>query len=101
MKASMLLRAAFLAITIFKSTIAVLTATETTAQYILANERLYAAVNKSTGAVQNLLLDGQDLLGASSYIAPISNGSTGNDFTRLGPYLDCYCKEHPKVSKDD
>lgn len=36
-----------------------LNATETNTQYILANDRFSAAVNKSTGAIQNLILDGQ------------------------------------------
>ncbi|PBP28411.1 rhamnogalacturonate lyase, partial [Diplocarpon rosae] len=47
--------------------------------YILANDRLYAAVAKASGAISNLTLDGQDLLGPQS-------GSTG-----IGPYLDCQC----------
>ncbi len=58
---------------------AVLNATETSTQYVLANDRLFAAVTKSTGAISTLTLDGQDLLGPKS-------GSTG-----IGPYLDCYC----------
>lgn len=51
--------------------------TETALQYVLSNDRLYAAVNKSTGSINVLKLDGQDLLGASIY---------------GGPYLDCYCE---------
>lgn len=46
---------------------------------ILENERLHAAVDKSTGRMSNLTLDGVNLLGTKS-------GSTGQ-----GPYLDCYC----------
>ncbi|KAG9232785.1 family 4 polysaccharide lyase [Amylocarpus encephaloides] len=72
-------RALFL-ISIFISQVtAVLNATESSAQLILSNDRLFAAVTKSKGAIHQLTLDGQDLLG------PIS-GSTG-----IGPYLDCYC----------
>lgn len=62
---------------IINGAVAVFSATETTTQFILANDRFYAAVNKSTAAIQNLVLDGQDLLGV---------GNKG-----YGPYLDCYC----------
>jgi len=58
---------------------AILTATEDSKQLVLANDRLYAAVNKANGAVYSLTLDGQNLLGTPS-------GSSG-----IGPYLDCYC----------
>jgi rhamnogalacturonan endolyase len=58
---------------------AVLNATETSTQLIIANDRLYTAVEKKSGAVITLTLDGQNLLGTKS-------GSTG-----IGPYLDCYC----------
>jgi rhamnogalacturonan endolyase len=54
---------------------AALNAEETATQYVLANDRLVAAVNKSTGSVNYLTLDGQDLLGKGIG----------------GPYLDCYC----------
>lgn len=56
-----------------------LDANETDTQLIIANDRLYAAVGKTGGAIVKLTLDGQDLLGPKS-------GSTG-----IGPYLDCYC----------
>jgi rhamnogalacturonan endolyase len=59
--------------------LAVLNATEDAKQLVLANDRLYAAVSKATGAVYSLTLDGQNLLGTVS-------GSSG-----IGPYLDCYC----------
>ncbi|ETS82581.1 Rhamnogalacturonate lyase B [Pestalotiopsis fici W106-1] len=59
--------------------LAALNATETSSELIIANSRLYASVNKSTGSVETLTLDGQNLLGTKS-------GSTG-----VGPYLDCYC----------
>lgn len=58
---------------------AFLNATETSDQLIIANDRLYASVEKSLGAVVTLTLDGQNLLGTKS-------GNTG-----IGPYLDCYC----------
>lgn len=60
---------------------AVLTAEDTGPQLVIANDRLHAAVNKTTGAIQNLLLDGQDLL----------SGGSGNGASGRGPYLDCYC----------
>ncbi|KAH8681587.1 galactose mutarotase-like domain-containing protein [Xylariales sp. PMI_506] len=56
-----------------------LNATEDSTQLIISNDRLYASVSKSSGAVETLTLDGQNLLGTKS-------GSTG-----IGPYLDCYC----------
>lgn len=59
--------------------LAALNATEDTARLTLSNDRLFASVQKSSGAIDQLRLDGQDLLGARS-------GNTG-----IGPYLDCYC----------
>jgi rhamnogalacturonan endolyase len=59
--------------------LAVLNATETSTELVIANSRLSAAVNKAYGAIYKLTLDGQDLLGPKS-------GSTG-----IGPYVDCYC----------
>lgn len=56
-----------------------LNASETDTLLTLANDRLIAAVSKSSGAVVTLTLDGQNLLGTQS-------GSTG-----IGPYLDCSC----------
>lgn len=58
---------------------AILNATETSAELVIANDRLTAVVSKTSGAVVDLTLDGQDLLGPQA-------GSTG-----IGPYLDCYC----------
>ncbi|KAK6580803.1 hypothetical protein PZA11_007039 [Diplocarpon coronariae] len=66
-------------ISLFTRTAAVLTATESSSQYILANDRLSAAVAKASGAISNLTLDGQDLLGPQ-----VNN-------TGKGPYLDCQC----------
>ena len=45
----------------------------------IANDRLSAVLRRSVGQIEQLTLDGQDLLGQRS-------GSTG-----IGPYLDCYC----------
>ncbi|KAK6085713.1 rhamnogalacturonate lyase [Seiridium cupressi] len=59
--------------------LAALNTTETSSQVIISNDRLYASVSKSSGSVEALTLDGQNLLGTKS-------GSTG-----IGPYLDCYC----------
>ena len=52
-----------------------LNATETPTHYILRNDRLYAAVRKSTGAISNMTLDETDMLGPAT-------GSVG-----VGPYL--------------
>jgi rhamnogalacturonan endolyase len=60
-------------------TTALINATESPTQLVIANDRLYAAVEKRSGAIVSLTLDGQNLLGTRS-------GSTG-----IGPYLDCYC----------
>lgn len=61
------------------SVAALLNASETSLRLTLANDRLTASVEKASGAIDLLTLDGQDLLG-------VRNGSTG-----IGPYLDCYC----------
>jgi rhamnogalacturonan endolyase len=59
--------------------LAALNATENATQLTISNDRLYASVSKTSGAVVTLTLDGQNLLGTKS-------GSTG-----IGPYLDCVC----------
>ncbi|KAK7928918.1 hypothetical protein PG985_005916 [Apiospora marii] len=56
-----------------------LIANETSGFLLLANDRLVTSVSKSTGSVNLLTLDGQDLLGST-------DGRAGR-----GPYLDCYC----------
>ncbi|KAK8127180.1 rhamnogalacturonate lyase C [Apiospora sp. TS-2023a] len=56
-----------------------LIANETSESLLLANDRLVTSVSKSTGSVNHLTLDGQDLLGNT-------DGRAGK-----GPYLDCYC----------
>ncbi|KAH8819823.1 family 4 polysaccharide lyase [Xylogone sp. PMI_703] len=70
---------------------AFLNATETSAELIIQNDRLYAAVNKSTGVMQHLALDKQDLLGTLNYEMPTPGGATGSGNSGIGPYLDCYC----------
>ena len=52
---------------------------ETDSQIIVSNDRLTAVLDKSSGHITDVNLDGQDLLGPTS-------GSTGK-----GPYLDCSC----------
>jgi rhamnogalacturonan endolyase len=73
------------------SAVAILNATEDAFQLVISNDRLYAMVNKSTGAVATLNLDGQDLLGDKNYIPNTPGGSSGNGQYGIGPYLDCYC----------
>jgi rhamnogalacturonan endolyase len=73
------------------STFAALTATEDASKLDLSNERLYASVNKSTGAIGELTLDGQDLLDSASSETPTLEGTTGNRHSSIGLYLDCYC----------
>lgn len=68
-----------------------LVANQTDAYLLLANDRLTAAVNKSTGAVYYLSLDGQNLLGTEATTAVTPGGATGNGNSGIGPYLDCYC----------
>lgn len=70
---------------------AALNATEDWDRLTLANDRLYASMNKSTGAIDLLALDGQDLLGAQNYEEPTPGGATGSGNSGIGPYLDCYC----------
>ncbi len=70
---------------------AALIANETSTYLLIANDRLVASVNKSTGAIDYLTLDGQDLLGSRAYIPETPGGSTGNGQYGIGPYLDCYC----------
>jgi rhamnogalacturonan endolyase len=71
--------------------LAALNATEDATKLVLSNDRLYASVNKSTGAIDRLQLDGQDLLGGPASVTPTPGGATGNGNYGIGPYLDCYC----------
>lgn len=66
-------------------------ANETTQYALIANDRLVSSVNKSTGAIDYLTLDGQDLLGSKDYVPNTPGGSSGNGKSGIGPYLDCYC----------
>ena len=59
---------------------AALQASEYVSRLTMFNDRLTVSVNKSTGAIDILTLDGQDLLGTPSSSNPA-----------IGPYLDCYC----------
>ncbi|KAF1929942.1 polysaccharide lyase family 4 protein [Didymella exigua CBS 183.55] len=68
-----------------------LTANETSAYLQLENDRLFVSVNKTTGGIDTLVLDGQDLLGSAAYIPYTPGGSSGNGRYGVGPYLDCYC----------
>lgn len=70
---------------------AVLNATETSEAIVLSNDRLYASVNKSFGAIDQLFLDNQNLLGEAAYVPNTAGGSSGNGVSGVGPYLDCYC----------
>jgi rhamnogalacturonan endolyase len=67
-----------------------LNATENAKALVIANDRLYASVNKSTGIMDILTLDGQNLLGTKEYneVTPGGNAAGQNG---IGPYLDCYC----------
>lgn len=67
-----------------------LNATQDASRLVIANDRLYASVNKSTGAMDILTLDGQNLLGEKEYneVTPGGNAAGQNG---IGPYLDCYC----------
>lgn len=68
-----------------------LVANQTDSYLLLANDRLTAAVNKSTGSINYLYLDGQNLLGTTATSPVTPGGSTGNGVSGIGPYLDCYC----------
>ncbi|KAI1847371.1 hypothetical protein JX266_006596 [Neoarthrinium moseri] len=70
---------------------ATLFANESSGALFIGNDRLVSAVNKSTGAVDFLSLDGQDLLGSKNYVPNTPGGSSGNGQSGIGPYLDCYC----------
>ncbi|TVY82067.1 putative rhamnogalacturonate lyase B [Lachnellula suecica] len=72
-------------------TTALLTAFQNASTLLIFNDRLTAAVNKSTGAIYYLTLDNQDLLGTLNYVTPTPGGSTGSGNSGIGPYLDCYC----------
>ncbi|RDW81819.1 rhamnogalacturonate lyase [Coleophoma cylindrospora] len=76
---------------LLKPALSFLNATETNQTLTLVNDRLSAAVNKSTGAIYALSLDGQDLLGDLNYVKPTPGGATGSGNSGIGPYLDCYC----------
>src|ERR1700753_113147 len=70
---------------------AILHLNESAQQIALSNERIYFSVNKSTGSVDVLTLDGTNLLGPRLVETPTPGGPTGNGNSGIGPYLDCYC----------
>lgn len=70
---------------------ATLSATENDERLTLANDRLYASVNKATGAIDLLALDGQNLLGPDEFEKPTADNPSGSNQNGFGPYLDCYC----------
>lgn len=65
-----------------------LNATENAKALVIANDRLYASVNRSTGIMDVLTLDGQNLLGTKEFneVTPGGNAAGQNG---IGPYLDC------------
>ena len=67
-----------------------LTANESSTYLQPENDRLFVSVNKTTGGINTLVLDGQDLLGSAAYILYSPGGSSGNGRYGIGPYLDCY-----------
>lgn len=97
-----------LVVTCVPRVVALLNATETSIDFVLANDRLYTAINKTSGAIYKLALDDQDLLGGYDYVPNTPGGSSGNGVYGVGPYLgefdvfilmiqgwltciDCYC----------
>lgn len=72
------------------SVYAILNATEDATQLVISNDRLYASVNKSSGAIDVLTLDGQNLLGSKEYNAATAGGNAAGQ-NGIGPYLDCDC----------
>jgi hypothetical protein len=73
--ASLVQLATIISLGLVPSAQAVLDSIETATHLILRNDRLYAAVRKSSGAMSNLTLDSTDMLGPAT-------GSVG-----VGPYL--------------
>ncbi|KAF4554947.1 Rhamnogalacturonate lyase B-like protein [Elsinoe fawcettii] len=69
---------------------AAINATESATQIVLANDRLFTALNKTNGAINYLTLDGQNLLGTRSYTAPTPGGATGDGVNGV-LNMDCYC----------
>lgn len=76
-----------LLVTLVPRVVAILNATETPIDFVLANDRLYTAINKTSGGIYKLALDNQDLLGGYDYVPSTPGGSTGNGVYGTGPYL--------------
>lgn len=66
-----------------------LNATENDSAMVLSNGRLYASLNKSTGYIDGLFLDGQNLLGVKTFNpeTPGANAAGQNGVFNM----DCYC----------
>lgn len=64
---------------------------ETPGRIDVFNERFRFSVNKSTGFPDRIQLDNVDLLGTLLWEEPVPGGPTGNGYSGIGPYLDCYC----------
>lgn len=83
--------AAFAGLASLRAVCGALIANQSDAYLLLANDRLTAAVNKSSGAVSYLALDGQNLLGTQATSVDTPGDTSGNGNSGVGPYLDCYC----------
>lgn len=84
-------RALSLLVTLASTVHGTLIANQSDTYLLIANDRLVTAVSKSTGAVNFLTLDGQNLLGTEATTVVTPGGATGNGNSGIGPYLDCYC----------
>ncbi|KAI2473029.1 polysaccharide lyase family 4 protein [Annulohypoxylon bovei var. microspora] len=74
----LLSRSCLILLSLSSSAYAKVVATENGTTLVIQNDRLFTRVNKASGAMDAIFLDGQNLLGTPS-------GSTGLF------YLDCYC----------
>jgi len=70
---------------------ALVSVNETPTRIGLSNERLRVSINKKTGFPDVLNLDNVELLGTILWEEPVPGGPTGNGYSGIGPYLDCYC----------
>ncbi|TKX18145.1 rhamnogalacturonate lyase B [Elsinoe australis] len=84
------MRELLLATAVIGSAYAAINATESASEIVIENDRLFAALNKSTGAIGYLTLHGQNLLGSRSYTAPTPGGATGDGVNGV-LNMDCYC----------
>lgn len=70
-------------------TTTILNATEGSSAIILSNECLSLSMNKSTGYIDSLYLDNQNLLGVRDFEAETPGSHAGGQNGVLN--LDCYC----------